>query len=340
MPGPVPRDWHRLPDDRLLELRLADLPIRLEHSPVERCFAQLRRELAARHLDAPVTGYLAEEWFTPDGSTAIAVPFYLAHPRLTRLERTQMGDAEGAGRESCLRILRHEAGHVVDNAFDLRRHAARQRLFGRSTTPYPESYVPRPSSRSYVRHIEPCYGQSHPDEDFAETFAVWLTPAAPWRRRYAGTPALRKLDYVDRLMAGLRDVAPTVVRGTHVEPLRASTSTLREYYARKQGKYAAGHPVLSDVTLRRLFPESARAGTLSAGVFLARHRRSLASTLADASGASRFTALLILDDLRRRCAGSGRRLGAPPDVVRAQLVRACARLVQRALRQGTLRVAL
>ena len=25
-------------------------------------------------------------------------------------------------------------------------------------------------------HLDPWYAQSHPDEDFAETFAVWLTP--------------------------------------------------------------------------------------------------------------------------------------------------------------------
>ena len=42
------------------------------------------------------------------------------------------------------------------------------------------------------------YAQKHPDEDWAETFAVWLE-GGPWRRRYRDWQvALAKLEYVDR----------------------------------------------------------------------------------------------------------------------------------------------
>lgn len=308
---------------------------------MERRFARLQRELAAHRIRVPVTGYLAEEWFTPDGSTAIAVPFYLAHPRLVRLERAQMGDVEGGRADHCMRILRHEAGHVIDNAFALRRERRRQRVFGRSSTPYPTWYVPDPGSRRHVRHLDFWYGQSHPDEDFAETFAVWLTPHTDWPDRYAGTPALGKLRYVDRVMATLRDERPVMARRTEVEPLRHSTVTLRQYYVRKRHRYATGYPVLSDRVVHRLFPD--RAGTTDAplaSVWLTRRRRALAADVAEAGGVPRVAATLILDDLRQRCRTDRRRLQASPRETEARIVRACARLVRQALRDGTWRIAL
>ena len=147
----------------------------------------------------------------------IAIPFYLAHPRLRRLELTQVLEIEGGTREWCMMILRHEAGHAIENAYRLRQRPKRQALFGKSSEPYPDSYAPKPYSRSFVVHLDSWYAQSHPDEDFAETFAVWLTPGSNWRERYAGWPALRKLEYVDELMRGIagqraaRDHAPHAV---------------------------------------------------------------------------------------------------------------------------------
>ena len=133
----------------------------------------------------------------------MAVPFYLAHPRLERLEKAQMLAVEGGEHEWCMRILRHEAGHVIDNAYKLRLRKQRRRLFGSSSNPYPEFYAPRPYSKSFVLHLDPWYAQSHPDEDFAETFAVWLTPESNWKTRYAGWPAIKKLEYMDELMQSL-----------------------------------------------------------------------------------------------------------------------------------------
>ena len=130
----------------------------------------------------------------------IAIPFYLAHPRLARLEREQMLEVEGGTPSWCMRILRHEVGHAIDNAYMLRRRRRRQALFGSSSIEYPEFYTPKPYSRSFVLHIDNWYAQSHPDEDFAETFAVWLNPRSDWRRRYQDWPALKKLEYMDELM--------------------------------------------------------------------------------------------------------------------------------------------
>jgi hypothetical protein len=122
----------------------------------------------------------------------IAVPFFLGHPRLLRLERRMLGEAEGSSRRWRQRLFRHELGHAVDTAFGLRRRRDWQRVFGRAGAPYSRDYTVRPGSKDYVLHLEHWYAQSHPTEDFAETFAVWLQPKARWRAEYSGWPALAK----------------------------------------------------------------------------------------------------------------------------------------------------
>src|SRR5919112_308131 len=206
----LPPDWPALPDEQLLDVRMADLPIQIEGTTLGDRIAQLRAELAARDLHFPLHFYLSDEFYTPDGTSSIAIPFYLAHERLARLEEAQMFEVEGGEHEWCMRILRHEAGHAIDNAFRLRLRRQRRRTFGSHREPYPEFYTPKPYSKSFVLHLDAWYAQSHPDEDFAETFAVWLTPESEWRQRYAGWPALEKLEYMDALMGELRARDPVV----------------------------------------------------------------------------------------------------------------------------------
>ena len=115
-----------------------------------------------------------------------------------------MLEVEGGTPEWCMKILRHEAGHAIDNAYKLRQRRRRQQIFGPSYMQYPEYYTPKPYSKSFVLHLDSWYAQSHPDEDFAETFAVWLNPDSDWRARYADWPALKKLEYMDALMTRAR----------------------------------------------------------------------------------------------------------------------------------------
>src|ERR671937_236567 len=206
----APADWTALSDEQLLDVRMCDLAVKIEGTDLEQRIAQINAELRARHLRFRPYFWLADEWFTPDGVPGVAIPFYLAHPRLAKLELAQMLEVEGGDSESCLRILRHEAGHAIDNAYLLRRRPTRRRLFGAPATPYPEYYTPKPYSKSFVHHPDHWYPQSHPDEDFAETFAVWLNPQAMWEVRYAGWPALRKLQYMDELMRELARRRPAV----------------------------------------------------------------------------------------------------------------------------------
>src|SRR6266550_3115084 len=225
----LPSDLDSLSDEELLNLRMRDLPLRIDNELAERT-EQLRAELDAAGLRARIHFYLSDEWFTPDGATAIAIPFYLAHPRLAKLEETQMLEVEGGEYEWCMRILRHEAGHAIDNAFRLRLRRHRRKVFGSYKKPYPESYTPRPYSKRFVLHLDAWYAQSHPDEDFAETFAVWLTPQSEWRHRYSGWPAAKKLEYMDALVRSVRGKPPRLDNPEEIEPLWRMPKTLRQHY--------------------------------------------------------------------------------------------------------------
>ncbi|HET9948977.1 MAG TPA: hypothetical protein VFQ22_08655 [Longimicrobiales bacterium] len=313
----MPDDWAQLGDEELLDLRLCDLPLTIEGTALEGRIARLISELEARELILPIHFYLSTEWFTPDDTTSMALPFYLAHPRLERLERAQMLEVEGGDEQWCMRILRHEAGHVIDNAFKLRARRKRRELFGPSSVPYPEFYAPKPYSKSYVLHLHPWYSQAHPDEDFAETFAVWLTPESDWRTRYVGWPALAKLEYVDSLMQELRGRQPRVVDATEVDPLRRLRYTLRHHYRRKRRHYGVDHPHFYDRDLRKLFsdaPEHAR--NVTAARFISRIRKPVRRLVASWTGIYQYTVDQVIEDMITRCRELELRLAVPEEQAR------------------------
>jgi hypothetical protein len=316
---PLRDDWAELPDEALLEVRLADLPLRIDEVLADR-IATLTEELAARGLHFSLHCYLSDEWFTPDGATAIAVPFYLAHPRLAKLEESQMLEVEGGDYEWCMRILRHEVGHAIDNAFRLRRRLLRRRTFGSPSVPYPESYSPKPYSKSYVLHLDSWYAQSHPDEDFAETFAVWLSPASQWRQRYAGWPALKKLECMDALMTSIKDRPPLVINPSEVDPLRKLRKTLGRHYRNKRRHYGVDYPNFYDRDLRRLFSDSADyAANMTAARFLTRIRRPTRRLVADWTGIYQYTIDKVLEDMITRCRQLRLRLAVPEERARQEV---------------------
>jgi len=229
--------WEDFYDEDLLRLRFRQLRLRLKDSTAWPAVERLYEELARRGIRFRPHVWLAEEWFSPDGVPGIAIPFYAAHPRLRQLERRYTGEAEGGSGKWLIRVLRHEAAHAIDTAYGLRRRAEWRRVFGPASEPYPGDYRPRPSSRRHVLHLGHWYAQSHPTEDFAETFAVWLQPRARWRREYDGWPALRKLEYVDRLMAEIAGRTPVNRDRSVVEPLAGDDRTLAQHYRRKAASY-------------------------------------------------------------------------------------------------------
>ena len=175
--------------------------------------------------------YLSTEWGVPDGTIAIAIPFYLARPDLVALQAEQAGFVEGTGRADILRYLRHEMGHVVNYAYRLHETGEWAELFGRMDEPYPEEYRPEPFSRRFVRHLPGWYAQKHPDEDWAETFAVWMTSGRDWRAEYAEWPAaLEKLRYCDRTLAALADRDPIVSADDLDEDVGEIGYSVEQYY--------------------------------------------------------------------------------------------------------------
>lgn len=300
MPRPTP--WPSS-NRELLERRLCDLDVQIEGSPLEGAIARLHRELADRQLRVRPHCWLSEEWFSPEGVPGIGIPFYLAHPRLRRLERSQCGEVEGGTQAECLRLLRHEAGHAVQHAFGLQRRKRWRALFGSSATPYPDFYRPHPARRHSVIHLPFWYAQSHPDEDFAETFAVWLTPRSAWRVTYQGWPALRKLEYVDELMAELANAAPPVRSRARPDPLHRIQTTLGEHYAAKKKRYRVVASSAYDTELRQLFPSNRRSqgkSSAPANRFLKAHRQEIEACVAEASGRDALSVKSVLEAVRIR----------------------------------------
>ncbi len=245
--------WAHYPDDRLLDVRLCDLGLRIEGTPVEAQVRRLHRELAAQDLPVRPHCWIGLEWFSPDGVPGIALPFYLMHPRLRALHWRFIGEVEGGNSRELMQILRHEAGHAVDTAYRLRRRRVWRETFGPASQTYPLVYRPRPGSRRFVQHLGGWYAQAHPAEDFAETFAVWLTPGSNWRERYHGWPAYEKLDCVDGLMASVRGQRPPVRSRRIVESISGMRMTLGQHYSELlRGERGPNAPAL-DTSLRRLF---------------------------------------------------------------------------------------
>lgn len=294
-------DWARLPREALLDLRLKDLGLTLEGSWLAARVEELHAELARREIAFRPHVWLSHDWYSPDGVPGIALPFYLAHPRLVRLERTMMFEVEGGTREECLRILRHECAHALQHAYRPERRRRWQLLFGRSSQPYPTYYRPDPASRRFVQHLRLSYAQSHPDEDFAETFAVWMQPRAKWRRRYEGWPALRKLEYMEELMAELRSAPPKVRRRAAIDPVHRLRMTLREYYDEKRALYRADTTEMYDGSLKSIFSLDPRhRHAPPAARFLQRHRGEIRRTVARWSGQYEYPLDLVLGQLIAR----------------------------------------
>jgi hypothetical protein len=316
-----PDELATLTDDELLDLQFRQLDLRVETSPLEPRIAQLHDELAASGLAFRPHYWLSDEWFTPDGIPGIAMPFYLAHPRLAKLELSQMLDVEGGEADWCMRILRHEAGHAIDNAFRLRRRRHRREVFGKPSEPYPESYAPKPYSKSFVLHLDAWYSQSHPDEDFAETFAVWLTPQSLWQTRYQGWPALKKLEYMDRLMHSLASRPPLVSSTQTVDPLSRLRRTLRQHYRKKRRHYGVDYPAFYDRDLRRLFSDAPQyAANMPASQFIARIRRQVRQVVSGWTGIYQYTIDQVLEDMIDRSRELKLRLAVTEEEARQQFM--------------------
>jgi hypothetical protein len=292
--------WEGLSDEQLLDLRFCDLDLEMVGSPIAAPIKKLSRELSARGLQLRPHFWFSTEWFTPDSIPGIAVPFYLAHPRLMQLDRRQMPGTVLETPEFCLRVLRHETGHAIENAFALRRLSSVRKVFGSSSQPYPKYYSPQPYSRRFVRNLGNGYAQSHPDEDFAETFAVWLTPKSQWRRKYMSWKAIEKLEFMDALMQDVAGMRPLLTNTRSVEPLRTLTTTLRTHYRRQRRHFGVEVPEV-DQRLRAVFRESnAPRASMTADAFLRKIKPKLSRKVSELSGHPLHRVDRVLDEMISR----------------------------------------
>jgi putative zinc-binding metallo-peptidase len=300
--------WEHRSDEDLLKVRICDLGLRIKRgSELDARIRQLYRELDQKGLAIRPTCYLADEWLSPDGQAAIGIPFFLAHPRLRALENRMMFEVEGGTPSWCMRLLRHEAGHAVDHAYAVSRREDWKDVFGSRRLRYnPYFYEVDPGSRRYVRNVPDYYAQSHPYEDFAETFAVWLNPNSRWRTRYAGWPALRKLRYVNRVAREIRDRrVPRKPVVLHSEA-RTSESTLGRYYARKFRVHRVSDLSFALKDLRTIFRRSRSVDPKDpASDFIRRHKRHIVESVAEWSGARASKVSRVVATLAQICDENG-----------------------------------
>ena len=271
-------EWRELDDELLLDLRVSDLGLEMK-GVVAACVNQLYLELKGKGLVLMPPCHIGDEWFCPEGCAAIFIPFYLFDKRLRKLERKMMMEVEGEGRDECMKLLRHEAGHAFSYAYKLQRRRKWQKHFGLASQVYPETYRPRQYSKSYVIHLDDWYAQMHPDEDWAETFAVWLDPESDWKNEYANWPAIRKLEYVEDLMGEFIGRMPIELE--HCRPSVESSLRikLRTYYRRKQKAFAESFPDYYDDDLKEIFKPSPSRKHADAGEFILRNRKQVVNSV-------------------------------------------------------------
>jgi len=296
-------NWEQLPDEEILRFRIKDFKLQIAGSVLESFVERLYEELANKGMRFRPPCYLADEWLCPDRVPIIGIPFWLAHPRLKAIEQKMMFEVEGGTEDSCMKLLRHECGHAVNYAYELYRRTRWRELFGPFTSNYSNSYYYQPYSKRYVIHLEDGYAQAHPDEDFAETFAVWLAPDSRWEDKYGDWPVIRKLRYVDRLIKKIAEKPP--VHSVRQRPPWAASrmvSTLAAYYERRRKVLGSSFLGYYDESLKTVFssartaPASARASSL-----LRRNRRRIVDNVARWTGHRKYDVYQLVNKLIARC---------------------------------------
>jgi len=287
----------------LLNTRICDMGLQIEGSPVEPFIRRLYRELELRRFCFRPICYLTDSWGCPDEVPVIGIPFYLADPRLMRIEEEQAGDLESD--QIIMMLLRHEAGHTINYAYRLFDDPDWVQTFGSFSRPYRDRFQPNPFSRQFVRHLVHhqygrTYAQKHPDEDFAETFAVWLTPRSGWRVRYHNWPALRKLLYVEALMKRIRKQPPRVLTGPLCTPVEEMDLMLAEHYGQRADRYRASAQGYVDDMLREVFPIVRGRTLLPAAQLFKKHQRDLLPQIVHWSALGMEEVKTLLEKLQDR----------------------------------------
>jgi hypothetical protein len=295
-------DLDQISEEDLLNTRICDLPLKIDGTWLSECIEQLYNELLEKGIIFRPECYLADEWLTPEKETCVGIPFYLAHPTLIRLEKKFMMDAEGETKQWCIKLLRHEAGHAIYYAFRFHKRKRWQQIFGPSTLEYADTYKYRPYSKNYVCHLDGHYAQYHPEEDFVETFAVWLTPNLDWQTQYLGWRAIKKLKYVDTLMKEIHGKNPPHNSKQKFWRISTLRMTLKNYYKKKRHFLAEEFLDFHDDFLRKNFSErdGKNANCPNASDIIRRHRRNILNSVSRYSGERKYVINDLLKGIQKR----------------------------------------
>lgn len=294
--------WEKADDEHILRMRIRDFALETKSSLVEPFIERLYSELSARSIGFHPPCYLADEWLCPDKTPLIGIPFSLAHQRLRDIEKKMIFELEGETEQEFMQFLRHECGHAINYAYRLYKRTRWRDLFGPFSARYSDNYYYRPYSRRYVLHLKDNYAQAHPDEDFAETFAVWLAPASDWQKRYAGWPVIKKLRYVDSLMDKIGAQQPVkTFSGRAPWSAARMTSTLAAYYQRRRRDLGTAFQGFYDQALREFFNADGKNPNLKASKFLQSHRKSLVSSISRWTAYRKYDIDQLVGTLINRC---------------------------------------
>ncbi len=305
-------------ETRLMEMNkpLCDLSLRIEGSPLEKLIKRLYSELERKGISFKPKCYLTDTWGCPNKVPMIGIPFYYADPALSEIEDEMHGDLEEE--HELMMSLRHEAGHAINYAYRLYELAEWKETFGPFSEPYRDYFHPNPHSKDFVRHLSQqvgqyrgrIYAQKHPDEDFAETFAIWITPRSNWNQKYRNWGALNKLKFVDRLMKKIGPQKPLVTNGGLIHPIESLNFTLLEYYNKSEERYRERALGYVDDVLREIFHTNGKNGKngkngngekrVSAGGFIEKNRHYLVDMISHWTGEGATSVAPLIDKLVAR----------------------------------------
>ncbi|MDD5459555.1 MAG: putative zinc-binding metallopeptidase [Phycisphaerae bacterium] len=284
-------------------MKIRDFNLSIQSSALEPLVDNLYSELGAKGIKFHPPCYLADEWLCPDKEPIIGIPFFLAHPKLKAIEQKMMFEVEGGTDSSCMRLLRHEAGHALNYEYKLYKKTRWRQLFGTFSSKYSNTYYFHPYSRRFVIHLEGNYAQSHPDEDFAETFALWLTPNSSWQIKYKDWPVIKKLRYVDNVMKKISDEHPkTVSQGKPPWSASRMTSTLAAFYEKKRKLLGTEFKGFYDDSLMKLFSQKqSSSSAYHASKILKQYRRQIADNISIWTGHRKYDVYQLINNLISRC---------------------------------------
>jgi hypothetical protein len=179
------------------------------------------------------------------------------------------------------------------------------------------------------------YAQKHPDEDFAETFAVWLDPQSNWREVYAEWSCLPKLLYLDELAHRIGNEPPPVTADNYDTQEAFLASTIGEHYERT-APADIEIPHLFDAALRDIFPPmpSDTKTAKQAGNLLKHHRRNLIRTVFYWTGLKHDLVRSLVMHLEKRCTAMNLQVGPDPSAKLIEITTLITTLAMNRLRTG------